>query len=75
MKKRGLLITAVLCVLLPSISTSAQPQNIGKFDTWTRAFSRAHAQPAAIHLRQVRATRHKLFDRVVFEFEGLDSEL
>ena len=71
MKKRIPLITAVFFALLSSISASAQPQNIGKLDTWTKAFSRAHAQPAVIRLRQIRATREKLFDRVVFEFEGL----
>jgi len=70
MKKR-IPLTAALFVLLSSLSASAQPQNIGKFDTCTKAFSRAHAQPAVIHLRQVRATRQKLFDRVVFEFDGL----
>jgi len=71
MKKPIPLITATLFVLLSSISASAQPQNIGKLDTWTKAFSRAHAQPAVIHLRKVSATRQRLFDRVILEFEGL----
>lgn len=71
MKKRIPLISGALFLLLASLSAAAQPQNIGKLDTWTKAFSRAHAQPAVIHLRKVSATRQRLFDRVIFEFEGL----
>ena len=70
MKKRTPLITATLLVLFSSVTAWAQPRNIGKFDTWTRVFSRDHQQLAVTHLRQVRATRRKLFDRVVFEFDG-----
>lgn len=70
MKKRSPLITAALFVLLYSSSASGQAQNIGKFDTWTKVFSRAHQQLAVTHLRQARATRQKAFDSVVFEFDG-----
>ena len=71
MKKRTTLISAALFVLLASLSASAQPQNIGTFDTWTKTFSRAHALSEATHLRQVRAQTRKGFDRVVFEFDAL----
>ena len=70
MKKRKSLITAALFVMLASISALPQPQTIGKFNTWTRVFSRTHEQLAVTHLRQVSATRNKSFDRVVFEFDG-----
>ena len=70
MKKRTPLITAALFVLLSSFSVSAQRQNIGKFDTWTKVFSRDHQQLAVTHLRQVRAMRQQTFDKVVFEFDG-----
>jgi hypothetical protein len=71
MKKRIPLIIAASFVLLASISASAQPQNIGKFETWTKAFSRAHQLSEVTHLRQVRADSQNWFDRVVFEFDGL----
>ena len=71
MKERTPLIIAALFVLLCSISTSAQPQNIGKFDTWTRAFGRRHDERTEVtHLRQTRANRKHGFDQAVFEFDG-----
>src|SRR4029077_16144305 len=70
MKKSIPLVIAALLVLLTSFSAPAQPQNIGKFDTWTKAFARSHVQTEITHLRQVRAVKQDGFDRVVFEFEG-----
>jgi hypothetical protein len=70
MTKRTPLIAAVFLLLLSFVSASGQPQNIGKFDTWTKVFSRDHLQSGGSHLRQVRAMRQKAFDRVVFEFDG-----
>lgn len=70
MAKKPAFIIAALFVLLSSFSVSAQPQNIGKFDTWTTAFSRTHEQTAVTHLRQVHAIRQQGFEQVVFEFDG-----
>lgn len=70
MKIKIPLITAASFVPLASLSASAQPQNIGKFDTWTTGFSRTHEQSAVTHLRQVRAAGQDGFERVVFEFDG-----
>jgi hypothetical protein len=70
MKKIFPLIIAGLFVLLSAVCASAQPQNIGTLDTWTKAFSRAPVLSEVTHLRQVRATSQKTFDRVVFEFDG-----
>ena len=69
MTKRIPLI-AGLFVLISSLSASAQFQNVGTFDTWTRTFSRSHQASKVTHLRQVRASKQKDFDRVVFELDG-----
>jgi hypothetical protein len=65
-----MLLIAGLFVLLSSPSASAQFQNVGKFDTWTTNFSRSHQTSKVTHLRQVRASKQKDFDRVVFELDG-----
>ena len=70
MAKRIPLIAGAALLLFSSVSASGQPQTLGKFNTWTRVFSRTHEQLTVTHLRQVSATRHKSFDQVVFEFEG-----
>lgn len=70
MKKRTRLVAAGLFLLFSSLSVAAQIEDKGKFDTWTKDFARAHHLSAVTHLRQVRASRQKNFDRVEFEFDS-----
>jgi len=70
MRNRTQLVATGLCLLLTSFSVATQIEDKGKFDTWTKDFARAHHLSEVTHLRQVRASRQKSFDRVVFEFDS-----
>src|SRR5438046_2618179 len=56
-------------LMLPSLSAAAQIGNVGSLENWTaKPSSREHSSGELIYVKKV-TTKHKDFDRVVFEFE------
>ena len=61
----------ILCVVIAFVSTiSAQIKNEGKLNVWTDNLVQPNHEDSVGCLTNIRVSKNKGFDRMVFEFKG-----